>query len=196
MLNTSAKKWDATRTMKQNENNLYRFPTLNYPKYNVIDINDYTIDELIEKRTGVGLSMAFEKARTKEECLYILKKLKDKNVNQKEIRAIRLMAEYIDEVMIGKTNSLTKDDIEEVKKIMKEIIKGEGDLMSNFEKLLLKIAKENEKAMEEGKIEGRKEGRKFGEEIIKALFKNNMSAEEISQKTGIELAEILKIVNC
>lgn len=106
------------------------------------------------------------------------------------------MAEYIDEVMIGKTNSLTKDDIEEVKKIMKEIIKGEGDLMSNFEKLLLKIAKENEKAMEEGKIEGRKEGRKFGEEIIKALFKNNMSAEEISQKTGIELAEILKIVNC
>lgn len=65
MLNTSAKKWDATRTMEQNKNNLYRFPTLNYPKYNVIDINDYTIDELIEKRTGIGLSMAFEKARTK-----------------------------------------------------------------------------------------------------------------------------------
>ena len=31
--------------------------------------------------------------------------------------------------------------------------------------------------------------------IIKVLFKNNMSAEEISEKTGIKLSEILKIVN-
>ena len=93
----SEKNGTATRTMEQNKNNLYRFPTLNYPKYNVIDINDYTIDELIEKKNRHRLVNGhLKKARTKEECLYILKKLKDKNVNQKEIRAIRLMAEYID----------------------------------------------------------------------------------------------------
>ena len=65
--------------------------------------------------------------------------------------------------MIGKTNSLTKDDIEEVKKIMKEIIKGEGDLMSNFEKLLLKIAKENEKANGGRQNRRKKRGQKICE---------------------------------
>ena len=57
--------------------------------------------------------------------------------------------------------------------------------LSNFEKLLLKTRRQNAKR---AKREGRNR-------IIKSLFKNNMSAEEISEKTGIKLSEILKIVN-
>ena len=65
--------------------------------------------------------------------------------------------------------------------------------MSNFEKMLLKTRRQNAKrAKREGRKEGRKEERNG---IIKVLFKNNMSAEEISEKTGIKLSEILKIVN-
>lgn len=59
-----------------------------------------------------------------------------------------------------------------------------------------KIKKENKKLRDEervvGNIEGRLEERK---NIIKTLFKNKMSAEEISKKTEINLSEILKIVN-
>ena len=59
-----------------------------------------------------------------------------------------------------------------------------------------KIKKENKKLRNEervvGNIEGRLEERK---NIIKTLFKNKMSAEEISKKTEINLSEILKIVN-
>ena len=48
-----------------------------------------------------------------------------------------------------------------------------------------------------GRKLGEKRGKKLGEEgIIKMLFKNNMAVEEIAEKTGIKLSEILKIVNC
>ena len=69
--------------------------------------------------------------------------------------------------------------------------------MSNFEKLLLKTRRQNaQRAKRAGRKEGRKEGKREERNgIIKVLFKNNMSAEEISEKTGIKLSEILKIVN-
>ena len=58
-----------------------------------------------------------------------------------------------------------------------------------------KIKKENKRLRNEervvGNIEGRLEERK---NIIKTLFKNKMPAKEISEKTGIALDEILKIV--
>ncbi len=58
-----------------------------------------------------------------------------------------------------------------------------------------KTKKENKRLRDEervvGNIEGRIEERK---NIIKTLFKNKMTPKEISEKTGIELNEILKIV--
>lgn len=54
----------------------------------------------------------------------------------------------------------------------------------------------SEKSEKKGEKRGRKEGKKLGEQsIIKSLFKNNMSPSEIAEKTGIKLAEILKIVS-
>ena len=56
--------------------------------------------------------------------------------------------------------------------------------------------KSEKKGEKKGEKRGEKRGRKIGEQnIIKLLFKNNMSPTEISEKTGIKLAEILKIVN-
>lgn len=54
----------------------------------------------------------------------------------------------------------------------------------------------SEKSEKKGEKRGRKEGKKLGEQsIIKSLFKNNMSPSEIAEKTGIKLAEVLKIVS-
>ena len=48
-----------------------------------------------------------------------------------------------------------------------------------------------------GEKRGRKEGKKLGEEgIIKSLFKSNMPPKEIAERTGVKLAEVLKIINC
>ena len=69
------------------------------------------------------------------------------------------------------------------------------------------IIKENEMIRNQGRTEGisigkalgRKKGISIGEtrgknNIIKMLFKNKMPAKEISEKTGIALDEILRIV--
>ena len=54
----------------------------------------------------------------------------------------------------------------------------------------------SEKSEKKGEKRGEKRGKKLGEQnIIKSLFKNNMLPTEIAEKTGIKLAEILKIVN-
>ena len=53
-----------------------------------------------------------------------------------------------------------------------------------------------EQGEKRGERRGKKEGKRLGEQgIIKTLFKNNMSVSEIAEKTGMKLAEVLKIVN-
>ena len=56
VLSTANKEWNATTTLIEKEkDNCYGFPKQKYPRYKVINNYDYTIDELIEKRTGIGL---------------------------------------------------------------------------------------------------------------------------------------------
>ena len=57
------------------------------------------------------------------------------------------------------------------------------------------LRQDRERTMLKMRNEGKKEGIKSGENnIIRILFKNKMPAKEISEKTGIALTEILKIV--
>ena len=62
------------------------------------------------------------------------------------------------------------------------------------------IIEENKMIRNEGRLLGRTEGRAEGisigqNNIIKVLFKNKMTPKEISEKTGIALDKVLKIVN-
>ena len=62
------------------------------------------------------------------------------------------------------------------------------------------IIEENKMIRNEGRLIGRTEGRAEGinigqNNIIKVLFKNKMTPKEISEKTGIALDKVLKIVN-
>ncbi len=60
VLSTVNKKWNVPTTIIQRKESRYKIPKQNYPKYIIINNYDYTIDELIEKRTGMGIGMAFE----------------------------------------------------------------------------------------------------------------------------------------
>lgn len=54
----------------------------------------------------------------------------------------------------------------------------------------------SEKSEKKGEKRGKRIGEKLGEQnIIKSLFKSNMSVEEIATRTGIKLSEILKMVH-
>ena len=196
VLNTAPKKWDATRTIKQEENNRYRIPALKYPEYNVIDINDYRIDELLEKRTGVALAMAFEKIREKEEIFYIINKLEERGINEREKRAMVLIIENLEDIIQRMIKNLTKEEIEEIKKAMKEIISKGSDFMTNFAKTFIRIYKEErvkgrEEGRAEGKIEGKVEGKVEGIfQVAKEMIKNKVQDEDIMKYTHISKEEL------
>ena len=213
VLSTAKKVWDATRTIKQDEGNLYKLPVQKYPEYEVIDINKYKIQYLLNLRTGLGVILAFEKVKTKEDFAYIIESLKKRKINKREKRAVELIVEHLEEEISILTNKLPEEKIEEMREELLKIIMKEGDfIMMNFTKAFVKIVQEEGKkarkeaikegrkeGRKEGKIEGRKEGKiegkKLGEQnIIKSLFRSKMSAKEISDRTGIALSEILRIV--
>ena len=75
---------DAPTTIEQIEKNRYNIPKLKYPEYTVIDINDYTIEELLKIRTGLGLAMEFERIKTKEDMKILLKIINNRKMNAKE----------------------------------------------------------------------------------------------------------------
>ena len=135
VLSTANKEWNATTTLIEKEkDNCYGFPKQKYPRYKVINNYDYTIDELIEKRTGIGLVMAYEKVENKEELRYIIKKQKEKGVNEREKNAMKLIVEHIEEVMPSLAKKLTEEEIKEIKEEMRKIMEG-SDFMTNFESI-------------------------------------------------------------
>ena len=192
VLSTAKKPWDATRTIKQDEGNLYKLPVQKYPEYEVTDINDYKIEYLLNLRTGLGIILSFEKIKTKEDFTYIMENLKERKINKREKRAMELIIEHLEEEIPILKNKLTEEEIEELKEELLKIAMKEGDyIMMNFTRAFVKIMKEEGKKERQ---EGRQEGRQFGENIIKSLFKSKMPAKEIAERTGIALSEILKIV--
>ena len=112
VLSTARRPWDAARTIIQDKNNKYGLPVLTYPEYNLIDIKKYTVDFLLERRTGIAVGMAFEKIRNKKDLEYIIKKLKSfKKIDHWEKRAMRIILEKIEGIMPWIVKELTKEEI-------------------------------------------------------------------------------------
>ena len=196
VLSTARGPWDAAITIIQEENNKYRLPALTYPKYNLIDVNNYTVEYLLERRTGIAVGMAFEKIRNKEDLEYIIKKLKSfKKVNYWEKRAMRIILEKIEGIMPWIVKELTKEEIGKLKREIMEIINKGGDFMSNFEKAFKKIVEEEgRKERENGMQRGIKRGEEQGiRKTIKGFLSQNVDDEIIINATGISRKELEKL---
>ena len=198
VLSTANKKWNVPNTIIEEGSKKYRIPKQTYPKYVIVNNYDYSIEELLEKRTGIGIWMAFEKVKTKEEINYIVEKVKEKSLNKKEKEAIKLIIKYIEQIIPELTKTYKEEEIEEIKIKMKEIIGEGGDIMPNFEKALKRIIKENFEAREKARAEGRAEGRTEGREntilqIVRKMLKINMKDEEIINIMDITKEELEKL---
>ena len=156
--------------------------------YTLVDINEYTKEKLLKEKGILSKIMLLEKERNTEELVKtifeISEKMKEEKTKEKEVVYSAM------EVLLGK--KIGKEKAEE---IMKKIIEKGSDYMLAAEEMIIK---ENEMIRTQGRAEGisigEARGRKFGENIIKTLFKNKMQPKEISEKTGIALSEILRIV--
>ena len=197
VLYTGKETWTAKRYIKELQTRRYAKKEINFDEielgtlgyYTLVDINEYTKEDLLKEKGILSKIMLLEKERNTEELVKtifeISEKMKEEKTKEKEVIYSAM------EVLLGK--KIGKEKAEE---IMKKIIEEGSDYMLAAEEMIIK---ENEMIRNEGRMLGRTEGISIGEargqnNIIKTLFKNKMQPKEISEKTGIALSEILRIV--
>lgn len=100
VLYTGKKKWDAPLTMENFEEDAYEYgiPTINYQKYNLVDINDYTKEELIKENTAISKALLFEKLETDEEINRTIKTIRNKKLSVEELKYIKMILTYSNKV--------------------------------------------------------------------------------------------------
>ena len=198
VLYTGKEKWRAKRYIKELQTRSYAKKEINIDEielgtlgyYTLVDVNEYTKGKLLKEKGILSKIMLLEKERNTEELLKTIFEINEKIIEEKTKEKEVIYSAM--EVLLGK--KIGKEKAEE---IMKKIVEEGSDYMLAAEEMIIE---ENKMIRNEGRLLGRTEGRAEGinigqNNIIKVLFKNKMTPKEISEKTGIALDKVLKIVN-
>ena len=174
VLSVANKKWDASLTVAQEQDEYYGFPPLEYPKYNLIDIQKLTDEELLKDRMGISLALIIEKQSTDENIMKIFDFIIKRGPDMYERKAILLMTKH---------SKIVRELLGDKLKYYEElIIEKDGGKMSNFERVVSKVLEDKET---EGVMK-----------VAKEMVKNNMKDEDILKVTHIsqkELEELKKL---
>ena len=176
VLYTGKKKWDAKRYLEESQETLDGVK-IKAGNYNLVDINDFTKEELLQEETLISKMMLLEKSESTEETIEMLEKIipgikKDDEELLKRIISI-LFGEKIGE--------------EKTKELIEKINGGDGKMLAVVDM----IRNENQMYINMGRKEGRKEERKIRNiEIAQKLLKLKMPITQISEVTELTEKEI------
>lgn len=152
--------------------------------YNLIDVNDFTENELLADNTFITKMMLIEKSKNTEEIVKTLEKIIERTKDEDKDVLIRIIKIILKE----------KLNDGEIERLISKIKKEEKEMLAVVDM----IRKENqmyidigiEKGKNEGKIEGIKEK---SIEITKKLLNKRTSKKEIAEITGLDEKEIEEI---
>ena len=186
VLYTGKKKWDAKRYLEESQETLDDVK-IKAGNYNLVDINDFTKEELLQGKTLISKMMLLEKSESTEESIEMLEKIIP-NTNKEEKELLKRVISILFGEKIGE---------EKTKELIEKIDGGEGKMLA----LVDMIRNENKMYINMGRKEGRKEAREEGKiklkqqclEIAKNLLKLNMPISQISEVTKLPEEEIEKI---
>ena len=151
--------------------------------YNLVDINDFTKEELLQGKTLISKMMLLEKSESTEESIEMLEKIIP-NTNKEEKELLKRVITILFGEKIGE---------EKTKELIEKIDGGEEKMLA----LVDMIRNENKMYINMGRKEGRKETKiKLKQqclEIAKNLLKLNMPISQISEVTKLPEEEIEKI---
>lgn len=146
-------------------------------KFNLIDINDFSEEELLNDDIFITKMMLVEKCKDETEIISTLEKI-TKIIKEEDKNTFRRIVKEILVLRIGEENT---------NKILEKIEEGSGNMMAVMEMLLA----ENEKYINIGRKEGRKEGKMQKlKEIVQKMLAENFSKDTISKITGLKKEEI------
>ena len=180
------KKWDAKRYLEESQEILDGVK-IKAGNYNLVNINDYTKEELLQGKTLISKMMLLEKSKSTEESIEMIEKI-ILNTNKEEKELLKRVISILFGEKIGE---------EKTKELIGKIDGGEEKMLA----LVDMIRNENKMYINMGRKEGRKEAREEGKiklkqqclEIAKNLLKLNMPISQISEVTKLPEEEIEKI---
>ncbi len=146
-------------------------------EYNLIDINEYSKEELLKENNLISKIMLIEKARGEQELIEILDKIIPKVKNNEKGEMVRII-KYILIKDLGK---------EEAKKYIKKL-EGDGDMLA----VIQTLKEDRKRTLNEAKAFGRLEEAK---KLARKLLKKNMSVEEVAELTELNKEEVIKQKN-
>ncbi len=179
VLYTGKAKWNVNEDTKVSQQ-LFEKVKIIDGKFNLIDINNFSEEELIEDDIFITKMMLVEKCKDTEkiaETLYKITKIikeEDKTTFKKIIKEI-----WAEKIGTENTN-----------KILKKIDEGDDSMLAVIEM----IREENQRYINIGRKEGRKEGKvQQIQEIVQKMLNKKMTEDIIQEVTGLKKEEIDKI---
>ena len=171
-------KWTAKRRLTDTQTKKQVKGSKTEIEYILIDINEYSIEELLKEGTKVSIALILEKSKKSEQVMDNVQKLLD---NKKQLEYLEKLAKY-----------MYKDlDNEEINRIIERIVKanseGGKEKMSTLrERLKAEYVGEYNKGVRVGISQNIIE-------TIKKLVQENMTNQFIKRITGYKEEEIEKI---
>lgn len=151
--------------------------------YNFIDVNQYSIQELLEKKTMFGYGMILEKSRATEDFVKNIKLILEKENNSEQLEKLQDIIVYL----FG--NVLDDDEKNELFKLINEKV---GDNMAS---LVERIKAGDRKRMKQFEKKGEREGKRIGKKAIENITNQILKLdldEEIMKKINNVTSEELK----
>ena len=182
VLYTGKKRWDAKRYLEESQETLDGVE-IKAGNYNLVDINDFTKEELLQEKTLISKMMLLEKSESTEESIEMLEKIIP-NTNKEEKELLKRVISILFGEKIGE---------EKTKELIEKIDGGEEKMLA----LVDMIRNENKMYINIGRKEGRKEGeiklKQTCQEIAQKLLKLKMPITQISEITKLPKEEIEKL---
>ena len=213
VLYTGKQRWNAKINYPSYNSELARYRGLKKVEYNLVDINDYTIEDLYKENSILTKIMILEKSQNIIELKINTEKIVSKVFISKEYNTEQktLLLNIIENTL----NNIVEDE-----KIIKykNKLKGEKNMLALYDMVeeekmnsyrdgviegkIQGIIQGKKEGKKEGKIEGKKEGKKEGKiegkldgikMIARKMLKMKIDKDTIMQATGLKEEELEKL---
>ena len=184
MLYTGKRKWTAKTTYMELQENWYKMPKRLECSYVLIDVNQYSKEELIKERTSISKAMLMEKIGSDKEFVEVLEQVVEQDLTKEE-------QEFLMDIIVNTAKE--KIEKEKVKELKEKIIGKGGDNM-----VIENLSRIWDMHYERGVSEGKKAGKRAGikterKKIIIQMVQNNINDDIIKKVTNTSEKELKKI---
>ncbi len=188
VLYTGKKKWNSKASFKEIQEILEGYEGIQIGTYNIVDVNDYTEEELLKEDSFLTKAMLIEKAVHSKNLEEYLKKIVEV-INRQDGIYTKEQKELLKTIMTLVLGTKLDDNLKQ--ELIKELNEREE---KNMLAVLDMLEKENKKLLRQGRIQGRIQGRKEGiKETAKKMLQKKIDVETVMEITGLTEREIIKI---